>query len=48
MRSGLTIEKLAGVAGVNVETIRYYQRRCGSTQQARMPIPENSQPTSWP
>ncbi|HZR03101.1 MAG TPA: Hg(II)-responsive transcriptional regulator [Burkholderiales bacterium] len=27
MRSELTIGKLAAVAGVNIETIRYYQRR---------------------
>jgi MerR family mercuric resistance operon transcriptional regulator len=37
MRRDLTIGRLAGVAGVNVETIRYYQRR-GLLHEPQRPL----------
>lgn len=37
MGSNLTIGKLAGCAGVNVETIRYYQRR-GLLDEPKKPL----------
>ena len=44
MVSEMTIGRLADQAGVNVETIRYYQRR---GLLAEPPRPANGQP-SWP
>ena len=37
MQSGMTIGRLAEAAGINVETIRYYQRR-GLIEEPRKPL----------
>ena len=45
--SALTIGRLAATVGVNVETIRFYQRKGKLREPVRPPLP-NWRPAIWP